>query len=361
MSDDVVDGEKCTLVAHTFNTVEVLTIEYDGRAVLLAQQVGEALGYADPAKLANNIIQKWADDFEEGRDFIKLTNGRLAAFKAAVNCRPDRAAVDDNHRPDRAVVDPRTPNLILLTESGAQLAAILSRTPQGRAFRRWLVDVVLPERQKTSMAKSRPAHTPSPKPSGRKRRQMDGGASYPLLGAPQSLKDFDQRMLIDCERRRWVARYDIEGGMEHPFIGVREHLISRIWSYVQEYRVTTWRDEVIQGVADAMNLKLATFDGDPLLERAKAHGWFQDVQVKELLDRMDNLQLIRALAMIGRSAGVFAVICETSIAVEGWRWSRGPDPRKENAVLRMELERAKHELEKLQQHYEIYPTSAHKA
>jgi prophage antirepressor-like protein len=136
MSDEVVDGEKCTLIPYTFNKVEILKIEYEGRIVFLAQQLGAAWGYAEPKKLIGNISERWSEEFLEG-DVIKLTNGALAKFKAAMN-----------QFPDRELVDPRASHLILLTESGAQLAAILSRTPQGRAFRRWLVDVVLPERRK---------------------------------------------------------------------------------------------------------------------------------------------------------------------------------------------------------------------
>lgn len=156
---DIVDKDKCILVPHSFNNTNIIEVEYLGKPVFLAQQVGAALGYTDPSKLSANISDRWSEDLIEGRDFIKLTNGPLAAFKAAVN-----------YLPDREVVDPRAPSLILLTESGAQLAAILSRTPQGRAFRRWLVDEVLPAYR----ARHDPPPPPEPSPAA-------PGAALPVV------------------------------------------------------------------------------------------------------------------------------------------------------------------------------------
>lgn len=153
MHNDEVDKDKSILVPYTFNNIEIVQIEHQGKPVFLAQQVGAALGYSEPSKLAKNIAEKWSGDFEEGRDFIKLVNGTLAAFKAAMN-----------QVPNRDLVDPRASHLILLTESGAQLAAILSRTAQGRTFRRWLLDVVLPQWRAQATAPSVPAPTFAERP-----------------------------------------------------------------------------------------------------------------------------------------------------------------------------------------------------
>lgn len=144
MPDDAVDVEKCILIPHSFNEVDIVAVEYDGQPVFLAQQVALALGYTDPKTLSSNLTQRWSEDLVEGQDYIKLSGPELARFKAAVDWCADRAPVPVDKCADRALVDPRARHLILLTESGAQLVAMLSRTPQGRAFRRWLVDVVLP-------------------------------------------------------------------------------------------------------------------------------------------------------------------------------------------------------------------------
>lgn len=98
---------------------------------------GAALGYADPAKLPANVSEKWSDEFVAGQDFYKLEGGDLSSFKEAIS----------SFLPDRGtpIIHPFAPSVILFTESGAQLAAILSRTERSRAFRRFLVDVVLPE------------------------------------------------------------------------------------------------------------------------------------------------------------------------------------------------------------------------
>lgn len=123
-------------LVRSFGPHDLHLLEYRGAPVIIAGEVGAALGYADPRKLGTNIAEKWSDEFVEGLDHHKLVGEELAAFKGMCS----------NWIPDRdPVVGARTPNLLLLTESGAQLAAMLSRTAAGRAFRRWLLDVVLPE------------------------------------------------------------------------------------------------------------------------------------------------------------------------------------------------------------------------
>lgn len=119
-----------------FNGRPLTVIDLDSRSMFFAKDVGERLEYADPSRLAQWIAGKWAAEFNEGTDYVMLTGERLDALKA-------------NYRTDRAVVvEPNAPQVLLLTESGVQLAAMLSRTDVGRAFRRWLVDTVLPALRK---------------------------------------------------------------------------------------------------------------------------------------------------------------------------------------------------------------------
>lgn len=320
MSDDVDEG-KSILVPHTFNTTEIIEVEYQGKPVFLAQQVGAALGYADPDKLANNIVQKWSDDFEEGRDFLKLTNGRLAEFKAAVNCRPDRAAV----------VDPRTPNLILLTEAGAQLAAILSRTSQGRAFRRWLLDVVLVAWR----ARQEPppsARTPGPAPKRERRAPK-------ALPGPRTLKEHRYNVGIEDH----IARAYNDSGAVHPWGGVRDHLVGQLLLILKDqtsFRPDSWRLQLIEMVARQAGLTLATFEGDPDLAAAREDGSLLNACARDLVDRLSDLQLVGALASAARQSGVLAVIDVAQVRHEGWRWTRPPSFAEEMAQIRERLDRA---------------------
>lgn len=107
-------------------------IEYRGKPVVAAREVGERLGYADPTDLADNIAGAWSEDFIEGTDFVRVTGVDLEGIKAH-----DNPVV-------HGVVAPRANQVTLLTESGAQMAAMLSRTEKGREFRRWVVDVAIP-------------------------------------------------------------------------------------------------------------------------------------------------------------------------------------------------------------------------
>lgn len=326
MSDDVVDGEKSILVPHTFNDHEILEVEHQGKPAFLAQQVGSALGYADPSQLAENITRKWSEDFEEGRDYLKLTNGTLAAFKATVN-----------YPSDRRVVDPQARHLILLTESGAQLAAILSRTAQGRAFRRWLVDVVLPER--------RTAQAELPAPTSPPKRQRGRPRVLPALPNALGLDDLRPNHFNEWQLGEVMA-FDAHGRV-NPHVGVREHLIWRAVTCFEDCNEDQWRAQVLKGLASALGIRLATFEGDPLLERAEVDRWILRAQMKELLHRMTDLQLVRALAMLARQMGIFRVVSGFPIQREGWRWEPGPSAAEELGRVQAELARVTSELRRI--------------
>lgn len=338
MSNDIADKDKSILIPHTFNQTQIVEIEYQGKPVFLAQQVGEALGYADPSKLSKNITEKWSADFEEGRDFLKLTNGTLADFKAAVNCVPDRDPVDSDYSPIRgAVVDPRTPNLILVTEAGAQLAAILSRTEQSRAFRRWLIDVVLPAYHAR--------HTPPPpsRPPAEPRTQRRQPKALP--GA-QNLSDLTWKL---NREEREVYRFDKEGVLL-PRAEVRDHLIGRLMSIARDqsaWRPALWRRQMIEGIAHRFGLALATFEGDPDLQRVIEADQILDAQARDLFDRMTDFQLVWALAAAAEQTGILHLLDSSRLRTEGWRWTPGRDPAEELARLRQELARANQELTRL--------------
>lgn len=130
-------GNALVRLTATFEGHDITTLEVGGAAAWTAREVGSALGYQDDGKrLSRSITADWSDDFILGRDYHLLTGDDLAALKAMA---PE-------------VVDPRTPSLLLLTESGLYLATMLSKKPAGRRLRRWLADEVLPSLRRGELA-----------------------------------------------------------------------------------------------------------------------------------------------------------------------------------------------------------------
>jgi len=83
--------------------------------------VGAALGYdRDGGHLVNMVTKEWDADFEEGRDYRILRGKQLKDFKRLIEV--------DGESP----LSSYAPKVMLLTESGVHLAAILSRKEAGR-------------------------------------------------------------------------------------------------------------------------------------------------------------------------------------------------------------------------------------
>lgn len=116
-----------TLAGH-----DLPVIEYRGQPVMFAAKVAEALEYDDPNRLGEFIGGKWAPRFREGTDYVRLTGDDLAALKAV------------DHPTIRGSVDSRASSVTLLTEAGAQVAAMLSRTKVGDRVRWEIVDTLIP-------------------------------------------------------------------------------------------------------------------------------------------------------------------------------------------------------------------------
>ncbi len=96
----------------------------------IPREVGEAIGYADPTKMAERITARWADDLEPGDDFIRFTHAALVAKFPT----PHKEGSDFNSR-----------GMTLLTEQGLYGVLMLARAPQSRAFRKWVRSDVLPQ------------------------------------------------------------------------------------------------------------------------------------------------------------------------------------------------------------------------
>lgn len=124
------------LATFTLAGRELPVIEYRGRPLMFARNVAEVLGYEDLDRLSAFISGKWAPRFREGTDYVRLTGDDLAALKAI------------DFRTNRAEVDSRAPSVTLLTEAGAQVAAMLSRTKVGDRVRWEIVDTLIPALRK---------------------------------------------------------------------------------------------------------------------------------------------------------------------------------------------------------------------
>lgn len=120
-------------------SIHVLT--HKGREVWIAQEIGAALGYEDPKYFTNKINSEWAERFRAEKDAFKVEGEELADLKRLVGDSPTSGS--------DPIIHPRTPSLLLLTESGVFLACALAKTEAGDRFRWWLADEVLPSIRRT--------------------------------------------------------------------------------------------------------------------------------------------------------------------------------------------------------------------
>lgn len=105
---------------------------FRGRVCVIGAELGAALGYADDGRtLVESVRSDWSDDLIDGRDYAVLVGDDLAEFKAA--------ARDNGTAPSC-----RTARLMVLFESGFDLACLLCRKPAGRRLRRFVASDVLP-------------------------------------------------------------------------------------------------------------------------------------------------------------------------------------------------------------------------
>ena len=114
------------------NDAVVTPITFNGGVYFVAKDIGAALGYAnDGSKLTKKITSDWAGEFIEGTDYAMLRGKNLREFNALRF--EGTESVPSNSR-----------SLLVLTESGVNMACMKTNKPIGVALRRWLADVVLP-------------------------------------------------------------------------------------------------------------------------------------------------------------------------------------------------------------------------
>lgn len=141
-----------------FEGKPLTVIEYKGRPVWIAKEVGLLLGYSnDGGRLVDKITAEWADEFIDGQDVIRLTGPDLRDFKELAVDTTDSVGSKANRA------------LMLLTESGVNLVCIKTEKPLGKAVRRWLAADVMP---KVTQAAAAPSAVRVESPADRERRLM---------------------------------------------------------------------------------------------------------------------------------------------------------------------------------------------
>lgn len=122
----------------TFRHKPLTTLNIHGRDGWIARQVGEAIGYAQRGKrFATKITGDWANEFIQGRDYDLITGKELEAFKALFFKGTGSVPL----------TSPR--GMLVLYESGLNLALVKTRKPLGVELRRFLADEVMPQLART--------------------------------------------------------------------------------------------------------------------------------------------------------------------------------------------------------------------
>lgn len=122
-------------LALTFNGSPVTFRPYGDGHVVIAREMGAALGYSDPVRLPKLIRSEWAEDFTEGTDYELLTGPALASFKDVAG---------DNEGRHTALV-PHAKSLLVLTETGLWAVALRTEKAMGVRLRHFLKSEVLPK------------------------------------------------------------------------------------------------------------------------------------------------------------------------------------------------------------------------
>jgi len=220
-------------LAFDFQGEGFTALEYKGRPVVVAQELGRLLGYSSNGSKLTKQLREWGEHVE-GADMFTLEGEDLAGFKT----------LSPESGPSRAR------HIVLLTESGITLALARSGKPQGRAFRRFLVDVVLPafrELQHPPAAAAPPAPPPLPKRPRAPRRDTRGPATryrnpanLPQEIAPQPTHDrfagyvYKMSDLCDLLGLDPNMKYTLGKWMKAAGIHADPRFCRLVWADVQE-------------------------------------------------------------------------------------------------------------------------------
>lgn len=93
-------------------------VTYDGRPAFLAAEISDRLGYTKSSQVQEKIRSHWAEEFEEGMDYVVLRGRVLKDFKALCVAIPSMGIA-------------YTSQMMLLFESGVNVAALLPISVSG--------------------------------------------------------------------------------------------------------------------------------------------------------------------------------------------------------------------------------------
>jgi prophage antirepressor-like protein len=114
-----------------FEGQSVPAVFFRGRWCWPATSVGKAVGYKEGRIVVDKIRGDWREEFVEGKDYEVLNQSDLKAFREVSS--------------DSLETSKFAGRMLILTESGLDLALVLAKTAKGRRLRRMLVDYILPQ------------------------------------------------------------------------------------------------------------------------------------------------------------------------------------------------------------------------
>jgi len=140
VEEDVLEkptGTDIQVIPRLFESNQITQIIFKGQPVLIAKEVGRALGYADDGNSLNKrIINEWSDEFEDGIETIKFEGLQLYELKRLFQ-------PSTNY-----VLGSNASHLLLLTEKGVNKVLMKTNKPEGKRLRKWLAREVLPSLRK---------------------------------------------------------------------------------------------------------------------------------------------------------------------------------------------------------------------
>lgn len=139
----VADENKGVALIREFEGHPLTVLWREGKPYWIAREVGAAMGYEDGSKLVDLIGDEWADEFIEGTDFVRVSGAAAAEILRAVGAN-DSGENAETTNPRNSGNGRGARRVLLLSESGVNLAAIKTRKPAGKRLRRWLASEVLP-------------------------------------------------------------------------------------------------------------------------------------------------------------------------------------------------------------------------
>lgn len=126
----------------TFENKSLTVYRWKDTPVFIATEVGEAAGYKEGRSFVDNITGRWSDEIIKGTYYYKIEGEELRTFKEQL---AGRLVVDHELPSDPLDSLKHVRELILLTETGVNLALMKGRTPLCKKLRLFLATEVIPK------------------------------------------------------------------------------------------------------------------------------------------------------------------------------------------------------------------------